>query len=102
MAGHLVRQYRRDLPTRSRLDVSRWKRPDTGAKSVPHRAPPGRRSILARGRARYPPRADLRFDFAYIHIFGGTAPINGLSQTGDVLTGGYTDHIDIVSVCAIL
>ena len=46
--------------------------------------------------------ADLRFDLAYVHIFGGTAPINEVSQTGDVLAGRYADHVDIVSLSATL
>ena len=46
--------------------------------------------------------ADLRFDAAYVHIFGGGAPINETSQTGDVLIGRYSDHLDIVSLSATL
>ncbi len=46
--------------------------------------------------------ADLRFDAAYVHIFDGAAPINETSQTGDVLIGRYSDHIDIVSLSATL
>jgi len=46
--------------------------------------------------------ADLHFDAAYVHIFGGSAPINELSQTGDVLVGRYSDHIDLVSLSATL
>jgi long-chain fatty acid transport protein len=45
---------------------------------------------------------DLRFDAAYIHIIGGNAPINETSQTGDVLTGRYSGHVDIVSLSATL
>jgi long-chain fatty acid transport protein len=45
---------------------------------------------------------DLRFDAAYVHIFGGSAPINEVSQTGDLLAGRYSDHIDIVSLSATL
>lgn len=45
---------------------------------------------------------DLRFDAAYVHIFGGNVPINEAWQTGDVLTGRYSDHIDIVSLSATL
>lgn len=45
---------------------------------------------------------DLRFDAAYVHIFGGNAPITEVSQTGDVLVGRYSDHIDIVSFSATL
>jgi long-chain fatty acid transport protein len=65
------------------------------------RLPDANRYWLAVGLG-YRRTADLRFDIAYIHIFGGTAPISDLSQTGDVLTGRYTDHIDIVSVSATL
>jgi long-chain fatty acid transport protein len=46
--------------------------------------------------------ADLRFDLAYVHIFGGDAPINEVSQTGDLLVGRYSDHVDIVSLSATL
>jgi long-chain fatty acid transport protein len=46
--------------------------------------------------------ADLRFDVAYVHIFGGNAPINEVSQTGDLLVGRYSDNIDIVSLSATL
>ena len=46
--------------------------------------------------------ADLRFDVAYIHIFGGKVPISEVSQTGDVVAGGYADHVDIVSLSATL
>jgi len=45
---------------------------------------------------------DLRFDAAYVHIFGGNVPINEASQTGDVLTGRYSNHINIVSLSATL
>jgi long-chain fatty acid transport protein len=44
--------------------------------------------------------ADLRFDAAYVHILGGGAPINDISQTGDLLAGRYSDHSDIVSLSA--
>ena len=46
--------------------------------------------------------ADLRFDAAYVHIFGGGAPINEVSQTGGLLAGRYSDHVDIVSLSATL
>jgi long-chain fatty acid transport protein len=46
--------------------------------------------------------ADLRLDAAYVHIFGGTTPINEVSPTGDVLVGHYSDHVDIVSLSATL
>jgi hypothetical protein len=36
------------------------------------------------------------------HIFGGNPPINKLSQMGDLLVGGYSDHVDIVSLSATL
>ena len=45
---------------------------------------------------------DLRFDAAYVHIFGSSAPINEVSPTGDRLVGRYSDHIDIVSLSATL
>lgn len=45
---------------------------------------------------------DLRLDAAYVHIFGGSAPIDEASQTADLLTGQYSDHIDIVSLSATL
>ena len=46
--------------------------------------------------------ADLRFDAAYVHIFVSGASINEISQTGDLLIGRYSDHIDIVSLSATL
>ncbi len=46
--------------------------------------------------------ADLRFDAAYVHIFGGGASINEVSPTGDLLVGRYSDHVDIVSLSATL
>jgi long-chain fatty acid transport protein len=46
--------------------------------------------------------ADLRFDAAYVHIFGGSVPINEVSPTGDLLTGHYSNHVDIVSLSATL
>jgi len=46
--------------------------------------------------------ADLRFDAAYVHIFVSGASINEVSQTGDLLIGRYSDHIDIVSLSATL
>jgi long-chain fatty acid transport protein len=45
---------------------------------------------------------DLRFDAAYVHIFSGGAPINEVSQTGDLLSGHYSNHVDIVSLSATL
>ena len=45
---------------------------------------------------------DLRFDFAYVHIFAGSAPINEVSQTADLLVGRFADHIDIVALSATL
>lgn len=45
---------------------------------------------------------DLRFDAAYAHIFAANASIDAVSPTGDVLTGRYSNHIDIVSVSATL
>jgi long-chain fatty acid transport protein len=41
---------------------------------------------------------DLRFDAAYVHIFMGSAPISEVSPTGDVLTGRFSDHADLVSL----
>jgi long-chain fatty acid transport protein len=65
------------------------------------RLPDSDRYWLALGLG-YRRMADLRFDFAYVHIFGGTVPISEVSQTGDVLAGRYADHIDIVSLSATL
>lgn len=45
---------------------------------------------------------DLRFDAAYAHIFAANPSINELSQTGDLLKGHYSNHIDIVSLSATL
>ena len=45
--------------------------------------------------------ANLRFDAAYVHIFVGNVPINELSQTGDLLVGHYSNHIDILSLSAV-
>jgi long-chain fatty acid transport protein len=45
---------------------------------------------------------DLRFDAAYAHIFGGDASISEVSQTGDILVGHYSTHIDLLSFSAIL
>ncbi len=45
---------------------------------------------------------DLRFDAAYAHIFAANPSIDAVSPTGDVLTGRYSNHIDIVSVSATL
>ncbi len=65
------------------------------------RVPDADRYWLAGGLG-YKWTADVRFDVAYIHIFGGSAPIKEVSQTGDVLVGRYSDHIDIVSLSATL
>jgi long-chain fatty acid transport protein len=46
--------------------------------------------------------SDLRFDAAYAHIFAANPSINEVSQTGDLLTGKYSNHIDIVSLSATL
>lgn len=43
---------------------------------------------------------DLRFDAAHLDVFGRHAPINEVSQTGDLLASRYSDHIDIVSLSA--
>jgi long-chain fatty acid transport protein len=45
---------------------------------------------------------DLRFDAAYAHIFAAAPSIDEVSPTGDVLTGRYSNHIDIVSLSATL
>jgi long-chain fatty acid transport protein len=45
---------------------------------------------------------DLRFDAAYAHIFSGNASINEVSQTGDILVGHYSTHIDLLSFSARL
>jgi long-chain fatty acid transport protein len=45
---------------------------------------------------------DLRFDAAYAHIFAASPSIDELSQTGDLLVGHYSNHIDIVSLSATL
>jgi long-chain fatty acid transport protein len=63
------------------------------------RLPDSDRYWLALGLG-YRRTADLRFDIAYVHIFGGTVPISEVSQTGDVLFGRYADHVDIVSLSA--
>ena len=44
--------------------------------------------------------ADLRVDAAYTHIFVGNAPISEVSQTGDLLVGRYSNHVDILSLSA--
>jgi long-chain fatty acid transport protein len=44
----------------------------------------------------------LRADVAYVHIFGGTVPINEVSPTGDVLAGRFSNHIDILALSATL
>jgi long-subunit fatty acid transport protein len=46
--------------------------------------------------------SDLRFDAAYAHVFAGNPSINEVSQTGDLLVGRYSNHIDIVSLSATL
>ena len=65
------------------------------------RLPDADRYWLAVGRG-YKGTADLRFDAAYVHIFAGNALINEVSQTGDLLVGRSSDHIDIVSLSAVL
>jgi long-chain fatty acid transport protein len=65
------------------------------------RIPDADRYWLAMGLG-YKWTADLRFDAAYVHIFAGGAPINEVSQTGDLLAGRYSDHVDIVSLFATL
>jgi long-chain fatty acid transport protein len=45
---------------------------------------------------------DLRFDAAYVHIFSPSPSINEVSQTGDLLVGQYSNHVDIVSLSATL
>jgi long-chain fatty acid transport protein len=45
---------------------------------------------------------DLTFDAAYVHILGGTASINEMSQTGDLLVGRYSVNADIVALSATL
>jgi long-chain fatty acid transport protein len=45
---------------------------------------------------------DLHLDAAYIHIFSPSPSINEVSQTGDVLVGQYSNHIDLVSLSATL
>jgi long-chain fatty acid transport protein len=45
---------------------------------------------------------DVRLNAAYAHIFAANPSINELSQTGDVLVGHYSNHIDIVSLSATL
>jgi long-chain fatty acid transport protein len=46
--------------------------------------------------------SDLRFDAAYAHIFFTNPSISEVSQTGDLLTGCYSNHADIVSLSATL
>jgi long-chain fatty acid transport protein len=46
--------------------------------------------------------SDIRFDAAYVHIFVANPSINEVSQTGDLLTGRYSGHVDIVSLSATL
>ena len=43
---------------------------------------------------------DFRVDAAYVHIFSPSPSINEVSQTGDVLVGQYSNHIDLVSLSA--
>ena len=45
---------------------------------------------------------DFRVDAAYVHIFSPSPSINEVSQTGDVLVGRYSNHIDLVSLSATL
>jgi long-chain fatty acid transport protein len=45
---------------------------------------------------------DLRFDAAYVHIFSPSPSINEVSQTGDLLVGQYSNHVDIISLSATL
>ena len=45
---------------------------------------------------------DFRFDAAYVHIFSPSPSINEVSQTGDLLVGQYSNHLDIVSLSATL
>jgi long-chain fatty acid transport protein len=45
---------------------------------------------------------DLRIDAAYAHIFFASRSINETSQTGDLLTGRYSNRIDIVSLSATM
>jgi long-chain fatty acid transport protein len=65
------------------------------------RLPDANRYWLAAGLG-YRWTADLRFDAAYVHIFGASAPINEVSPTGDLLVGHYSNHIDLVSLSATL
>jgi long-chain fatty acid transport protein len=65
------------------------------------RLPDADRFWLALGLS-YQWTSDLRFDVAYVHIFGGNAPINEASQTADLLIGDYADRVDIVSFSATL
>jgi len=65
------------------------------------RIPDFNRYWLAAGLG-YKLTADLRFDAAYVHIFGGSAPIDEVSQTADLLAGRYLNHVDIVSLSATL
>ena len=45
---------------------------------------------------------DLRFNAAYAHIFAASPSISERSQTGDLLVGHYSNHVDIVSLSATL
>src|SRR3984893_14486225 len=104
MAWHLVRQYRGDLAARPKLDLPRR----TGLRSTPvrdkfrtARLPDADRYWLAFGLG-YSWTQDLRVDAAYVHIFSPSPSINEVSQTGDVLVGRYSNHIDLVSLSATL
>jgi long-chain fatty acid transport protein len=46
--------------------------------------------------------SDFRLDAAYVHIFAANPSINEMSQTGDLLTGRYSNHVDIVALSATL
>ena len=65
------------------------------------RLPDSDRYWLAVG-LRYSWTQHLRFDAAYVHIFSPSPSINEVSQTGDLLVGQYSNHIDIVSLSATL
>ena len=80
-ASHLIRRVRNQFRTARLPDANRY--------------------WLAAGLG-YRWTADLRFDAAYVHIFGGDAPINEVSRTGDLLLGRYSNHVDIVSLSATL
>ena len=65
------------------------------------RLPDSNRYWLAFGLG-YRHTENLRIDAAYTHIFAASPSIAELSQTGDVLTGRYSSHIDIVALSATL